>query len=280
MSGPPHRVRREWKHRRWSLHLGLELLLCFVLRISSFLFVSPAPFALRLGCMVLLVFPGCSAEPASRSASPPKAADSGVFDAQVRSVRDGQTDWIAVETEEISDEQLQQVQDLTPLRELLLEQTCITDAGLDQLASLTQLEHLRLRGAAITDAGVRKLTHLKRLRILNLPQGVFSDVALAELVSLPNLELLRFGSPQVTDVGLAHLRRMLNLRFVHIIGSPITDHGLQYFEGLQDLESLYLDGTQVTDTGIAWLLQALPELHVHIDQEHADFDPRKGDHEH
>ncbi len=67
---------------------------------------------------------------------------------------------------------------------------------------------------------------------------------------------------------------------MHIINSPITDRGLKHFEGLVDLESLYLDGTNVTDDGIAWLLKSLPDLHVHINQQHADFDPRKGNHEH
>ena len=221
---------------------------------------------------------GCSAEQAASDNPAPAAATTGVFASQVRSVREGRTDWIAVETEEITDEGLRQIRDLTGLRELLIEQSCVTDAGLDHLSGMAHLEHLRLRGAAVTNAGICKLTHLKRLRILNLPQAEFSDAALAELVSLPDLELLRFGSPNVTDAGLAHLRRMANLRFVHIIDSPITDRGLRYFEGLVDLESLYLDGTDITDAGTEWLLKALPDLHVHINQQHADFDPRKGDH--
>ena len=118
------------------------------------------------------------------------------------------------------------------------------------------------------------------LRILNLPQATFTDAGLAELKMLPKLELLRFGSPNVTDAGLGQVPAFPSLRFLHLIDTPITDAGLRELQGLTALESLYLDGTKVTDGGIERLLQQLPEVHLHIDQQHHDRDPRRNTHRH
>jgi hypothetical protein len=55
---------------------------------------------------------------------------------------------------------------------------------------------------------------------------------------------------------------------------------LAALEPLQNLESLYLDGTRVTNAGIEKFLLAAPEVHLHIDQQHHDRDPRKDQHSH
>jgi hypothetical protein len=167
-----------------------------------------------------------------------------------------------------------------PVRELLIEDSTITDAGLAYLEALAELEHLRIRGAAITDVGIRSLCRLSNLRVLNLPHAQFSDVGLAELVKLPNLELLRFGSPAVSDAGMAYCRTMPKLRFLHLIDVPISDQGLLHLRGMAQLESLYVDGADLSDAAVEALLTDLPNLHLHIDQQHHDRDPHKNDHEH
>ena len=79
---------------------------------------------------------------------------------------------------------------------------------------------------------------------------------------------------------MEHVAAMTNLRFLHLIGVPVTDRGLASLGRASQLESLYLDDTQVTDDGIEPLLKALPELHLHINQQHSDRDPNRDSHAH
>jgi hypothetical protein len=160
------------------------------------------------------------------------------------------------------------------VRELVIEDSNITDEGLVHLQQFHELEQLKIRGAAITDVGLSYICALPNLRYLNLPQANFTDAGLAKLAKLPHLELLRFGSPQVTNEGLATCAAMPNLRFLHLINVPVTDDGLDRLHQIKQLQSLYLDGTKVTELGLGRLLNALPGLHIHIDQRHLDRDKR------
>jgi len=206
------------------------------------------------------------------------------FAEQVRAVRDGQRDVIAVEKQPAFDADLASLADLKNLLILTLDDTRITDAGVQYLRGLENLEHLRLRGAEITDSGLQPLLSLEYLTILNLPQAQFTDAGLASLKNLPNLEQLRFSSPHVTDAGMVELADFPSLWHLHVINVPITDRGLLPLERMPRLLSFYLDGALVTDDGLRRLIQqrqqhGLQPLHLHIDQRHPDFDPMKGTHE-
>ena len=230
----------------------------------------------RSASALLLVVLGCSR---SADDGPPPAPEDS-FARQCARVADGQADWIAIDSQVIHDRDLNAVRELAGLRELLIEHSRITDAGVASLAGLQQLEHVRIREASIGDEGIRHLARLPKLRILNLPQARFTDRALAELQAGSSLELLRFGSPEVTDQGMDAIRRMPDLRFLHLIDVPLTDQGLEQLHGMPQLESLYLDGTRVTDDGITRFLLAQPHVHLHIDQQHHDRDPARGQHPH
>jgi hypothetical protein len=239
--------------------------------------------------LIVLATGGCR-PPATKSGGdrmePASSQDHELsFDEQIRGVRDGRLDVIVVENQTIRDQDLASLSGLKDLLVLTLDDTQITDAGLEHLRGLENLEHLRLRGAAITDTGLEHLLGLENLTILNLPQARFTDAGLARLKMLPNLEQLRFSSPHVTDAGMAELADFPVLWHLHLIQVPITDRGLLPFERATQLFSLYLDGVQVSDDGLRRLIAqrqqlSLDPLHLHIDQNHRDFDPLKGTHEH
>ena len=100
------------------------------------------------------------------------------------------------------------------------------------------------------------------------------------MCELEGLEQLRLSSPRVTDAGLAHVATLQHLRFLHLLDMPIGDRGLEQLHGLKSLESLYLDRTDVTDDGLAKLIEALPDVHLHIDEHHHSLDPHAADHSH
>jgi hypothetical protein len=139
---------------------------------------------------------------------------------------------------------------------------------------------IRLKGAPIDDAQLADLRGLTELRRLNLPNSQISDRGLEVIAKeVPQLELLRLGSPRVTDAGLATIAQLKKLRFLHLLDMPITDAGLKHLEQMTWLESFYLDGGAVTDRGLSSLIEALPELHFHRDQQHLPGDPRSDDHD-
>jgi hypothetical protein len=77
---------------------------------------------------------------------------------------------------------------------------------------------------------------------------------------------------------MVHVKEMHSLRFLHLIDVPITDDGLAQLEGMTHLESLYVDGAELSDQSLQHLFEALPNLHVHLDQQHHDRDPHKHAH--
>jgi len=174
-----------------------------------------------------------------------------------------------------TNDDLKRLSEYGVVRELVIEDSNITDEGLVHLQKFHELEQLKIRGAAITDVGLTSICALPNLRYLNLPQANFTDTGLTKLAALPHLELLRFGSPRVTNEGLATCAAMPHLKFLHLINVPVTDDGLDRLHQIKQLQSLYLDGSRVTESGLGRLLDALPDLHIHIDQRHLDRDPAK-----
>jgi predicted RNA-binding Zn-ribbon protein involved in translation (DUF1610 family) len=199
---------------------------------------------------------------------------------QVEDVRAGRGERIYVPAGGVGDEELERIAGLTNLKLLELDEAELSDAQIERLAGAVNLELLVLRAARVGDDGAVAISRLPNLRVLNLPRGEFTDGGLAEMARLERLELLRFGTPNVTDEGLKHVAKLRNLRFLHLIDVPITDKGLEHLRAMTRLESFYLDGGQATDAGLERLIEALPHLHFHKDQQHLDRDPKKGTHKH
>ncbi len=140
---------------------------------------------------------------------------------------------------------------------------------------------LRLDDTVVHYADLAALAEVKaRVRRINFSHSDITDAGLAQIGQLENLEQLRLASSQVTDAGMEHLAGLTKLRFLHLLDAPITDAGLDRLHGLTQLESLYLDHTQVTDAGLARLVEALPQVHLHIDDHHHRLDAHGKEHAH
>ncbi len=140
---------------------------------------------------------------------------------------------------------------------------------------------VRLDRALVRDGDLDVLDGLEsKLLRVNFSRSEITDDGLARLCRFENLEQLRIASSRITDAGLGCLEDLQRLRFLHLIDMPITDAGLDTLHGLKSLESLYLDGTKVTDAGLARLIEAMPKVHLHIDDHHHRLDPHAGDHKH
>lgn len=235
---------------------------------------------LNLALIVLAIaVPGCDSrtDPPISVSTTATVAEPGWTD-QLAAVRAGHSRRIIVSQAPVTAAQFAELADGCAALEVLdLESV---EVGAVELAVVTQLPRLqRIKlGGPVDDAGLGQLVTAAELIAVNLPAGTFTDRGLELLAHLPKLELLRFHSANVTDDGLKHVAAMPALRFMHLINVPVTDAGLAHLHSMSQLESFYLDGGQCTDDGLRALLNALPELHFHLDQLHLPGDPGADDH--
>lgn len=126
----------------------------------------------------------------------------------------------ACEAEEVSDEGLAHIEDMTGLHYLALGPG-ISDTGLMHLAKLKELRELRLDNARdVTDQGLESLKKLTKLKSLSLQ---YTDVAGPGLIHLAGLKQLRELNLEGTPVGreaVDALRKALPK--CNVIGVPAT----------------------------------------------------------
>ncbi len=171
-----------------------------------------------------------------------------------------------------------QLRGLTGLEVLSLTDADLSDQVANILSSFEGLRQIRLEKAPIGDQSAKAISHLPRLSSINLPNCIISDEGIKDWPLLNELVLLRIGSPNLSDSAFETVAKMKSLRFLHLIDVPITDVGLKHLYGMEHLESFYLDGGRVTEDGVMALLEAMPKLHFHRDQQHLPNDPRANDH--
>src|SRR5581483_3711865 len=126
---------------------------------------KPVYFSVLVICFASI---GCEPPPAKKvtpAAEGQRSADS--LADQVREVREGTSDAIELESQPISDDDLEQVAGLTGLHTLVLKKAGISDAGLRHLAGLTELRTLVLGETSVTDEGLENVLGLRELETLN-----------------------------------------------------------------------------------------------------------------
>jgi len=92
---------------------------------------------------------------------------------------------------------------------VLGDYTPITDAGLEQLQRLSLLEKLYIDENQITDAGLERLQGLRQLQVLSLCGNAITDSGLEHLKGLSKLQQLWLGKTQVTEEGVKKLQQAL-----------------------------------------------------------------------
>jgi hypothetical protein len=222
-----------------------------------------------LACLLLV---GCTGKQTSVKETPDAS-----FDEQILAVQRGESFEIR-SNEPIVNADFEKLHGLDKLQVLSLQNAKLTDTIAPILASLHGLRQLRLEKAIVGDLSADAIANLAGLTTINLPRSNISDRGITRWPVLNELILLRIGSPHLSDGALETFAKLKQLRFLHLIDVPLSDAGLKNLYGMSQLESFYLDGGAATDQGLTELLQALPELHFHRDQEHLPDDPQADDH--
>ena len=91
--------------------------------------------------------------------------------------------------------------------------THATDADLINLERLSKLEAVELENLPNLDAALKHLRTLRCLESLDMNNSQVSDVGLANLNGLVTLRNLFLNHTSVTDTGLAHIKELPRSRF-------------------------------------------------------------------
>ena len=161
---------------------------------------------------------------------------------------------------------------------MIVDQGKITDDGIVNLPSFPKLQQVRLRFSPITDAGMATLAQCKSLWYVNLPHAKCTAKGVLMLKSIPELRQLRIASPNLGNEVTRDIAEIKSLRGVHLIDIAVNNDGLKALASLPYLESLYLDNSLVTESGWRWLYTNYPQIHVHVNQKHKDYDPKSHKH--
>ena len=146
----------------------------------------------------------------------------------------------------ITDAGLVYLRGLTSLRRLDLSQTGIRGSGLQQLQGLSQLKELSLEDLPLDDDVSAFLSGLRSLEVLELHSEFITDAGLEHLAGLTKLKAPRASLPVGDQRGvLIHLRGMHQLEHLDISTSKVDR--LLAIQRLVSLRALHLSFTSVSD---------------------------------
>jgi Leucine-rich repeat (LRR) protein len=121
-----------------------------------------------------------------------------------------------------------------------LDRIRFRDEGLDEIKDLTNLRELSLRQSNITG---QALGPFRRLRALDATLTRFNDQGMRRFEGMRDLRRLRLGDTNITDTSLAAIGSLKNLEDLDLHGTAITDTGLAIVASLTGLKKLKLMGT-------------------------------------
>lgn len=161
----------------------------------------------------------------------------------------------------VTDSWLKNLEPLTDLDWLGLNDTNVTDAGLVHLRGFRKLVGLGLDGAHIRGPGLRELGNLQSLEHLSLAHTPVDGPGLAELGNLRALKRLSLSDTPIDDNSLRYLKNCRSLKELNLSGTRIAGSGLASLADLPRLTELDLSSTKVTPDGLR-SLSALKRLRI------------------
>lgn len=153
---------------------------------------------------------------------------------------------------------------------------------------LPRLKSLIIRGQAVDPIELATLIHkYPQLRLLNIPhiERISSESGErgedyrgkggSDLSQAKHLDSLRLGGAAIDGRLIRAIADIPNLRHLHLIQPTMTDEDLAVVAGIESLRSFYLDDCELSPEAWKLFFEARPNIHVHLDQAHSDYDPGK-----
>ena len=179
-----------------------------------------------------------------------------VLEAKLKTNSDGQITEVSLIGCSATDDDLQQLSQLSKLTSVRLNETQITDAGMETIGLLSNLTNLDLRGCGVSNTGMAHLVALSKLRALRLSgengRTTVDDGALADIAKLTNLKALLLDHLWVGE-NLPDLAPLQNLEELYLAKTLIDDTSLAALQQHPKLKKIRISQTQITDAGIEQL---------------------------
>jgi internalin A len=164
--------------------------------------------------------------------------------------------------ESLDDQVFSQLETMTQLESLNLEQAAITGSEIERLTRLPKLRELILAGTKVDDATMQKLSELTQLDSLDIAYTKVTDAGLKHVGSMKNLRLLYISGNKITEAGTAEIARLSQLQYLFIGNAELHDEALIELQKLTELRTIWMGGNRVTAEGIAKFKAALPKCDV------------------
>lgn len=216
--------------------------------------------SLGLGSLVFVVA-GCGGTAPSAARSTAAAAPRNLVPLARRVERDDAEQVIKLTflASSVTDDELRELANLSGLRELTLQECQqITDEGLAPLKELSALKTLKLIQVPVSDAGLAHLSGTAALEELLLGHTDVTGTGLAHLAGAPFKRLVIFSNVATAE-GLSALAKLTDLTHLELHCAHIKVEDLPSFALLTNLESLVLTRTPLGPTGLA-RIEGLPRL--------------------
>lgn len=183
-------------------------------------------------------------------------------DADLQRLQDLQKlEMIQFENVSITGEGLQSLRGSKTINNVTLTGSQFTDVALYEVATFPRLGILNLRGTQVTDKGIKALADLPDLHYLWLVDVPLTDESLGDIALFPALDTLviKNNGPRrmakISNRGIRLLNSLHNLKHLDLTNTDVSDEALSTLQHVGRLEKLRLDGTAVTDAGLASLHQ-------------------------
>lgn len=199
---------------------------------------------------MILIICGCSKNP-----------DAAFLDA-VTNVKAGRTASIDIRQAPLSSDQLlENLVGLEPLRSLNLDKSPVTNDGLAKIGPLVDLRELSLSQTRITDDGLSTITrNFPGLTGLILNRTMITDNGIKELEKLSRLDSLSLYQVAITDATCKTLARLPNLQNISLDQTMITDAGLEAIGAAPKLKRVSVWQCQVSDKAAEAFQKRFPDV--------------------
>ncbi|MBN1912720.1 MAG: hypothetical protein JW818_23560 [Pirellulales bacterium] len=150
------------------------------------------------------------------------------------------------------------------LQNFIADNVNVTDADLQGLEETGWLRYLILRQVQITDAGLAHLADLQALDVLIIEGAAISDDGLKHLGKLPSLTTLHLKNTNITGNGLRHLGKLPALQDLSLANITVSQSLAKELNSLKMLTGLSIEDSELSPGCLEGLDSKLPLVHLSL----------------